>query len=112
MVAKKQVPRPFYEIVVPTDCSLGSARAMEFALALAGRGSRVTAVHAVDSLLHQQFCMYRNARGHVCQVYGSVFQNRGHWRNSVPDNLLESAAEHIWCDYKTGPSPCRTRLAK
>jgi nucleotide-binding universal stress UspA family protein len=50
MVAKKRVPRPFYEIVVPTDCSLGSARAMEFALALAGRGSRVTAVHAVDSL--------------------------------------------------------------
>jgi len=53
MVAKKQVPRPFYEIVVPTDCSLGSARAMEFALALASRGSRVTAVHAVDSLQYR-----------------------------------------------------------
>jgi nucleotide-binding universal stress UspA family protein len=53
MVAKKQVPRPFYKIVVPTDCSLGSARAMEFALALAGRGSRVTAVHALDSFQYR-----------------------------------------------------------
>ena len=50
MVLRKQVRPPFYEIVVPTDCSSGSARALEFALALAGHGSRVTAVHAVDSL--------------------------------------------------------------
>ena len=50
MVVKKQTHGPFYEIVVPTDCSSASAGAMEFALALAGRGSRVTAVHAVDSL--------------------------------------------------------------
>ena len=53
MVVKKQVPGPFYEIVVPTDCSSASVRAMKFALALAGRGSRVTAVHAVDSLQYR-----------------------------------------------------------
>ena len=44
MVVKKQVRGPFHEIVVPTDCSSSSARALEFALALVGRGSRVTAV--------------------------------------------------------------------
>jgi nucleotide-binding universal stress UspA family protein len=53
MVVKKQVHGPFYEIVVPTDCSSASARAMKFALALAGRRSRVTAVHAVDSLQYR-----------------------------------------------------------
>ena len=53
MVIKKQVRGPFHEIVVPTDCSSGSARALEFALALAGEGSRVTAVHAVDSLQYK-----------------------------------------------------------
>jgi nucleotide-binding universal stress UspA family protein len=37
-----------YEIVVPTDFSPGSSRAMMFALALAGPGISVTAVHAVD----------------------------------------------------------------
>ena len=46
MALRKRVPRP-YEIVVPTDFSTGSGRAMAFALAL-GDGSRVTAVHAVD----------------------------------------------------------------
>lgn len=53
MVVKKQVRGPFHEIVVPTDCSSSSARALEFALALVGRGSRVTAVHAVDSLQYK-----------------------------------------------------------
>jgi nucleotide-binding universal stress UspA family protein len=53
MIVKKQVPGPFHEIVVPTDCSSGSARALEFALALAGERSRVTAVHAVDSLQYR-----------------------------------------------------------
>ena len=53
MAVKKQVRGPFHEIVVPTDCSSGSARALEFALALVGRGSRVTAVHAVDSFQYK-----------------------------------------------------------
>jgi len=53
MVVKKQVRGLFHEIVVPTDCSSGSARALEFALALVRRGSRVTAVHAVDSLQYK-----------------------------------------------------------
>jgi nucleotide-binding universal stress UspA family protein len=49
MVTRKQAPR-LYNVVVPTDFSSWSARAMAFALALAGRASRVTAVHAVDPL--------------------------------------------------------------
>jgi nucleotide-binding universal stress UspA family protein len=49
MILRKQAPR-LHEILVPTDFSSGSARAMKFALALAGRGRRVTAVHAVDPL--------------------------------------------------------------
>jgi nucleotide-binding universal stress UspA family protein len=47
MARQKQASEP-YEIVVPTDFSSGSTRAMAFALARAGRASRVTAVHAVD----------------------------------------------------------------
>jgi nucleotide-binding universal stress UspA family protein len=53
MVVRKQVRAPFYEIVVPTDCSSGSTRALEFALALAGHGCKVTAVHAVDPLQYR-----------------------------------------------------------
>jgi nucleotide-binding universal stress UspA family protein len=53
MAVKKQIRGPFHEIVVPTDCSSASAGALEFALALAGRGSRVTAVHVVDSLQYK-----------------------------------------------------------
>ena len=53
MVVKKQIRGPFYQIVVPTDCSSASAGALEFALVLADRGSRVTAVHAVDSLQYK-----------------------------------------------------------
>jgi len=53
MVVQKQVRSPFHEIVVPTDCSSSSARALEFALALVGRGSRATAVHAMDSLQYK-----------------------------------------------------------
>jgi nucleotide-binding universal stress UspA family protein len=49
MAIRKQLPG-VHEIVVPTDFSSGSARAMAFALALVGHGSRVTAVHAVDPL--------------------------------------------------------------
>ena len=52
MALRKRVPRP-YEIVVPTDFSSGSARAMAFALALGGDGSRVTAVHAVDPFAYR-----------------------------------------------------------
>jgi nucleotide-binding universal stress UspA family protein len=49
MVVRKRVRAgPFREIVVPTDYSPCSPRAMAFTLALAGHGSRVTAVHAVD----------------------------------------------------------------
>jgi nucleotide-binding universal stress UspA family protein len=50
MAVRKQLPRSPYGIVVPTDFSSGSARAMTFALALAGYGGRVTTVHAVDPL--------------------------------------------------------------
>jgi len=52
MAIRKHTHR-VYKIVVPTDFSSGSARAMTFALALAGHGGRVTAVHAVDPLLHR-----------------------------------------------------------
>jgi nucleotide-binding universal stress UspA family protein len=53
MVVKRQIRGPFHEIVVPTDCSSASAGALEFALAMAGRGGRVTAVHAVDSFQYK-----------------------------------------------------------
>jgi nucleotide-binding universal stress UspA family protein len=49
MATRKQTSK-LYEIVVPTDFSSGSTRAMAFALSLAGCASRVTAVHAVDPL--------------------------------------------------------------
>jgi nucleotide-binding universal stress UspA family protein len=49
MTIRKEAPR-LHEILVPTDFSSGSARAMKCALAMAGRGRRVTAVHAVDPL--------------------------------------------------------------
>ena len=52
MALRKRVPRS-YKIVVPTDFSSGSARAMAFALALGGDGSRVTAVHAVDPFAYR-----------------------------------------------------------
>lgn len=50
MAIRKQVRRPLNKIVVPTDFSPASACAMAFALALAGQGSRVTAVHVLDPL--------------------------------------------------------------
>lgn len=53
MVIRKRVRGPFHEIVVPTDYSKGSTRAMAFALALAGHGSSITAVHAVDALQYK-----------------------------------------------------------
>lgn len=48
MSLRKQSPR-LGEILVPTDFSSGSARAMKFAVALAGRGRRVTAAHSCRS---------------------------------------------------------------
>ena len=53
MVFRKRVRGPFHQIVVPTDYSSGSTRAMAFALALAGHGNSVTAVHAVDALQYK-----------------------------------------------------------
>jgi nucleotide-binding universal stress UspA family protein len=49
MATRKQTTG-LYNVVVPTDFSSGSTRAMAFALALAGRARRVTAVHALDPL--------------------------------------------------------------
>ena len=47
-MATRSVLKSPYKIVVPTDFSPGSSRAMRFALALTGPGISVTAVHAVD----------------------------------------------------------------
>jgi nucleotide-binding universal stress UspA family protein len=47
MIPWKKTPGT-HQILVPTDFSSGSSRAMKFALALSGRGCRVTAAHAVD----------------------------------------------------------------
>lgn len=72
MIVNKQVRCPFHEIVVPTDCSSGSTRALEFALALAGHGSRVTAVHAVDTLPYR-FVLATSTRGPAARLLlGSV----------------------------------------
>jgi nucleotide-binding universal stress UspA family protein len=50
-ITQKPIGRPYYQIAVPTDFSLSSTSAMKFALNLARvPGTRVTAVHAIDSL--------------------------------------------------------------
>jgi nucleotide-binding universal stress UspA family protein len=49
MAAPKQPLAPFRRIVVPTDFSTGSSRALEFAKAVARPGSTITPVHVVDS---------------------------------------------------------------
>ena len=78
MVVKKQVRRPFYEIVVPTDCSSASAGAMEFALALAGHGSRVTAVYAVDSLQYR-FGARESSKVRKQQVWALAQKSVSRW---------------------------------
>jgi len=47
MIPRKKTPG-VHQILVPTDFSSGSSRAMKFALAVSERGRRVTAAHAVD----------------------------------------------------------------
>ncbi|HYM74362.1 MAG TPA: universal stress protein [Candidatus Dormibacteraeota bacterium] len=78
MVLRKEVPGPFHEIVVPTDCSSGSARALEFALALAGHGSGVTAVHAVDSLQYR-FGPRESSRARKQQVWALAQESVCRW---------------------------------
>ena len=78
MVVKKQVRGPFCKIVVPTDCSSASAGALEFALALAGRGSRVTAVHAVDSLQYR-FGPRESSKVRKQQVWGVALESVSRW---------------------------------
>lgn len=47
MTSRKKASQPL-EILVPTDFSAGSARAMQYAMDMCGGKCRVTAVHAVD----------------------------------------------------------------
>src|SRR5262249_36259866 len=47
-MVRKKVPTRYYEVVVLTDFSPTSTRAMAFAMTLARPGTRVTAVHALD----------------------------------------------------------------
>jgi nucleotide-binding universal stress UspA family protein len=49
MDVRKQRFGQFRRIVVPTDFSLGSSKAMKFALGFACHGTTVTAVHVLDS---------------------------------------------------------------
>lgn len=50
-ISRKPTGRPHYQIAVPTDFSPASTSAMKFAQNLARvRGTRVTAVHTIDSL--------------------------------------------------------------
>jgi nucleotide-binding universal stress UspA family protein len=48
VLVRKPTPTRYYQIVVPTDFSPSSTRAMKFAMNLARPGARVTAVHVVD----------------------------------------------------------------
>lgn len=53
MAVKKQASRSRHTIVVPTDFSARSTHAMRLALDLAGQGSKVIAVHALDPFPYQ-----------------------------------------------------------
>ena len=53
VAARKQIRSPLHNIVVPTDFSVASSRAMKFALAFARPKSRVTAVHVLDPLQYR-----------------------------------------------------------
>src|SRR5215470_591129 len=52
-MASRRILESPYEIVVPTDFSSNSTRAMAFAIALAGPRTRVTAVHVLDPFAYK-----------------------------------------------------------
>lgn len=77
MSLRKQSPR-LGEILVPTDFSSGSARAMKFAVALAGRGRRVTAAHSVDPLPYR-FGMPESRRLKRRRALASAQESLARW---------------------------------
>ncbi len=78
MAIRKQLPKPPYQVVVPTDFSPGSTRAMTFAQALAGRGMRLTAVHAVDPFQYR-FGPQESSNLRRQRVWASAHDSMARW---------------------------------
>lgn len=78
MAIRKKVGGPAYQVVVPTDFSSGSARAMKYALALPGPGIGVTAVHAIDPFQYK-FGPRESSNSRKRQAWASAQQSMAHW---------------------------------
>jgi len=78
MAITKQVGRSGYKVLVPTDFSSDSARAMRYALALPGPGVKVTAVHAIDPLQYK-FGPRESSNLRRRQAWASAQQFMAHW---------------------------------
>lgn len=76
MVTKEHSGR--FEIVVPTDFSSVSTRAMTFAMTLAGSGTRVTAVHALDPFSYR-FGPQESSNLRRQQAWASAQSSMANW---------------------------------
>ena len=77
-MVRKQVPNRYYEIVVPTDFSPTSTRAMAFAMTLARPGTRVTAVHALDAFPYK-FGPEESSNLRSQQAWASAHDSMASW---------------------------------
>lgn len=77
-MVRRQVPTRHYEIVVPTDFSPTSTRAMAFAMNLARAGTRVTAVHALDPFPNQ-FGPSESSNSRKQQAWASAHHSMANW---------------------------------
>jgi nucleotide-binding universal stress UspA family protein len=91
MAARKQIRSPLHTIIVPTDFSVTSARAMTFALVLTGQKSRVIAVHVLDPLQYR-FGPPESSTAHRRQAWLSAQASMARW---LQENKISDCATTI-----------------